>query len=175
MRIKGASASEGRPADTGSAHSCELMPLLLSPQDCDREGTWAHFTNGANGCDGSWLLTPPWARRLHSRPHVPFTSTLHGRCCSGPLSTGGGCASDGSSTSLITQPTGSRGSEQSFLPPGTRLGHHPRPHVTQDTQSRALMRRWRTFMAACPAAHPSFLHLQSPQFVLQQQVSPAQG
>ena len=130
-RIKGASASEGHPADAGSAHSCELMPLLLSPQDCDRRGTQAHFTNGVNGCYVSCLLTCLWARRLHIRPHIPFTSALLGRCCSGPLSTGGGCASGKSSALGITQPAGAETQSMAFCPQGPGWATTPDPTLTR--------------------------------------------
>lgn len=69
----------------------------------------------------------------------------------------------------LHSPQGTEAQIRAFYPLGLRLSHHPIPHTDQDIQSQARIRRGQILVAAGPAARPSFLHSQSPEFVLEQQ------
>lgn len=99
-----------------------------------------------------------------SPSQAPYTASA---ILTAPLHVGGGEAVPwaGQVPPGSHSPQGAEAQSRAFCP---RARAGPPPHTAQDTQSRALMRRWWTLMATHPAAHSS-LHSQSPGFVLRQQ------
>lgn len=101
----------------------ELALLLLLPQDSYRRAPRAHLTDGLIAATTNSFNTPGPGAITHSRmspslpPHMAVAVTVQSprrsRLCHGQAR-----------TSQITQPTGGRGSEQGFLPPGPGPGHH---------------------------------------------------
>ena len=156
IRIKGASANEGHPADAGRVHLCELMLLLLSPQDCDKGDTWPISQMRLIAVMLPAADMPLGQAAAHLTPHPLHKHPTRQVLFQPPLHWGKAVPQAGQALPRSHGPQGQRlraghsaHSAQTGPPPQTPrcLGH----------SATALMRRRRTLVAARPAAHPSFL------------------